>query len=148
MDQNASGAGHELSELSSRHTNGSSESSVNSQDYEYPRKPPTPVRSRATDHERSRLGFVHRVKAKKLRRACSCCSTLLPPWLRGWGWEFAGCIGTLAILVGMWTFLLCFNNKAKPDWPNAITLNAIVAILSLTLKACMLFSISSSMSLA
>ncbi|KAJ5305348.1 uncharacterized protein N7443_005008 [Penicillium atrosanguineum] len=60
-----------------------------------------------------------------------------------WVFDIACCIGTTAALTAITEFLLAYDNKTIPEWPNGITLNAVLSFLSLILNACLLGAVAS-----
>lgn len=58
-----------------------------------------------------------------------------------WGPEFWALIGSIAAFIAMVILLGHFNGKEVFEW-NSVTLNAIVSILSVTVKASVIYVIS------
>jgi len=57
--------------------------------------------------------------------------------LKYWSREIAAVLFSLAILVAIFVILSLYNNKEQPNWPSAITLNALVAVLSTLFRSSM-----------
>ena len=65
-----------------------------------------------------------------------------PRTIREWYLEIIACLGALAGLLAVAIFLSRYHKQRKPDWPAKITLNSVVSIFALMVKACMLYPIS------
>ena len=65
-----------------------------------------------------------------------------------WTWELLACLGAAASLVAISAFLSHYSRRPKPDWNHNITLNSIVSVFALVLKACVLMPISECMGCA
>jgi hypothetical protein len=56
-------------------------------------------------------------------------------WRHGWTAETCACIFALCALVGLIVVLLRLQNRPLPDWPHAVTVNSIVSIFALLIRA-------------
>ena len=59
-----------------------------------------------------------------------------------WYYQIGACSLSVLAMVAIYIFLLRFDGKTKPQWPYEITLNTILSIFTMLLKACLLLSIS------
>lgn len=68
-------------------------------------------------------------------------------WLhRFWFWEVLSILGAVVALAAMVITLLLHQDKPLPKWPSAITINALIAVFSAILKACVVMPIAESIS--
>ncbi|KAL9081929.1 MAG: hypothetical protein Q9159_006891 [Coniocarpon cinnabarinum] len=66
--------------------------------------------------------------------------------LARWTTEFLGLFGAALALLALFVFLGTYNGKPRPQWPYEITINTVVAIFGIILKACMLIPIAEGVS--
>lgn len=65
---------------------------------------------------------------------------------RFWFWEVFSILGALIALAAMVITLVLHQDKPLPKWPSAITINALIAVFSAILKACVVMPIAESIS--
>jgi hypothetical protein len=58
-----------------------------------------------------------------------------------WGKELAAIVFAVAILIAIAVILSVYNHREQPDWPSAITLNALIAVLSTLLRSSMMTAV-------
>ena len=56
-------------------------------------------------------------------------------WRKGWTAETCSCIFALLALLGLVATLLAHQNKPLPDWPQIVSINSIVSIFSMLIRA-------------
>jgi hypothetical protein len=61
--------------------------------------------------------------------------------LRGWSWEVSALLGSIVIFVALGGLLAGFNGKDAFEW-NGISLNTIISILSVSMRAFLIFSVA------
>ncbi|KAH8750289.1 hypothetical protein F5883DRAFT_579566 [Diaporthe sp. PMI_573] len=70
----------------------------------------------------------------------------VPPTSRfwtSWEWEFAACLFVLATLVITFATLYPYNDQPLPQWPFKISINSLLSVYSLILKASIGFILAS-----
>lgn len=65
---------------------------------------------------------------------------------RFWIWEVLSILGATIALAAMIITLVLHQDKPLPKWPSAITINALIAVFSAILKACVVMPIAESIS--
>lgn len=56
-------------------------------------------------------------------------------WRKGWTAETCSCIFALLALLGLVATLLAHQDKPLPDWPQIVSINSIVSIFSMLIRA-------------
>lgn len=56
-------------------------------------------------------------------------------WRKGWTAETYSCIFALLALLGLVATLLTHQDKPLPDWPQIVSINSIVSIFSMLIRA-------------
>ncbi|KAE8871197.1 hypothetical protein PTNB73_02656 [Pyrenophora teres f. teres] len=56
-------------------------------------------------------------------------------WKKGWTAETCSCIFALSALLGLVATLLVHQDKPLPDWPQIVSINSIVSIFSMLIRA-------------
>lgn len=62
-------------------------------------------------------------------------SRLSALWRQGWTAEACACVFALCAIVGLVVVLLRLQGRPLPDWPHAVTVNSIVSIFALLIRA-------------
>lgn len=65
---------------------------------------------------------------------------------RFWLWEVLSILGATVALAAMIITLVLHQDKILPKWPSAITINALIAVFSAILKACVVMPLAESIS--
>lgn len=68
-----------------------------------------------------------------------------PGTVRRWTTEIIACGGAILALVAVGIFLSQYDGRPRPQWPYTITINTVVSIFGLMLKACMLVPVAEGM---
>lgn len=66
-----------------------------------------------------------------------------PTALQSWKWEFGGAILLLVSVAAIPATLYPYDGKPLPQWPYSISINALLSIYSMVLKACLGFLVTS-----
>ena len=61
---------------------------------------------------------------------------------RRWLPELLACCGVLLALVALIVFMSQYDGRPRPQWPYTITINTIVSIFGLILRACLLIPVA------
>jgi hypothetical protein len=56
-------------------------------------------------------------------------------WRKGWTAETCSCIFALLSLVGLVVTLMAHQNRPLPDWPQIVSINSIVSLFSMMIRA-------------
>lgn len=67
---------------------------------------------------------------------------LKPKIVSEWSLEILSLLAALASVLAVAVFLSQYHKRPKPKWPARITLNSVVSVFGLILKACMLKPVS------
>ncbi|KAF2227288.1 hypothetical protein BDZ85DRAFT_189478 [Elsinoe ampelina] len=65
---------------------------------------------------------------------------------RNWVWEIAACMTSLLCLMAIVALLAAFDGRTAPHWPQLITLNSAIAVLTTLQKGTVLFVVSEGIS--
>ena len=85
------------------------------------------------------------VQAKEMFRtalAClgltwmGCIEAVSRTWNKSWTLETLSLIASIVTLAGLVSTLLAHQNKPLPQWPQLVTMNSIISLFSLLLRAC------------
>jgi hypothetical protein len=60
-----------------------------------------------------------------------------------WKWEIAAAFGSILLLIAIVAALVAYNGKPIISW-HGVTLNAVVSLLSTTIKVALFFTVSQS----
>ncbi len=86
-----------------------------------------PVRPNAKTHQPNISHQVSTSQTHRLDRAVDL-------WRSGWTVEISSCIIAVISLLGMVLTLWKHQDKPLPDWPQPVSINAIVSLFSMTLR--------------
>lgn len=107
----------------------------------------SPRRSRSLDFRRiSKQDFsVHTVIAKNPPSSRRCVNSSSSELLQKWWRELLCCILVLATLLAITATLYPFSGKPLPQWPYGLSINTLLSIYVLMMKAAMLFLVAQGM---
>lgn len=62
-------------------------------------------------------------------------NAILRIWRKGWTAETCSCIFALLSLIGLIVTLMAHQNRPLPDWPQIVSINSIVSLFSMMIRA-------------
>ncbi|KAJ5547982.1 hypothetical protein N7513_005216 [Penicillium frequentans] len=65
-----------------------------------------------------------------------------PFWASSWTLEILSCLTSIVFFIAIIVVLWYYDGRSMPDWPYGITLNALVSVLSMVMKASMAFIVA------
>jgi hypothetical protein len=57
-------------------------------------------------------------------------------WSKSWTAETCSCMVSILSLAGLVTILLAHQEKPLPQWPQLVTINSIISLFSMVMRAC------------
>lgn len=80
-----------------------------------------------------------RAKAASEARAKPSLAQMMMRW---WFWELLACIGSLIGVLAIVVFLIYYDHRPQPHWPRSITINTIVSLFAVLVKAPLLLTVA------
>lgn len=65
-----------------------------------------------------------------------CVEAVSRAWNKSWTLETSSLIASILTLAGLVSTLLVHENKPLPQWPQLVTINSIISLFSLLMRAC------------
>ncbi|KAF2994916.1 hypothetical protein E8E13_000457 [Curvularia kusanoi] len=82
------------------------------------------------------LDVLHRITKTVASPWKACVRTGKKVWTKSWTLETCSYIISTLALAGLVTTLLAHQNKPLPQWPQLVTINSILSLFSLLIRAC------------